>query len=66
MAERRTIQEHRHAELIETLRRINAGIELLHQQGERRLRATASLETKVEAALRYFIRAWQSVRGERN
>jgi hypothetical protein len=66
MPERRTIAEYRHNETIEALRRINAGIELLHQQGERRLKATASLEAKVEAALQYFIRAWQSVRREKN
>jgi hypothetical protein len=55
----------RRAEIVESLWRISVGVEALHQQGERRLRATSSLEAKVESALQYFVRAWQGVRGER-
>ena len=58
-----TLDEHRHNELVEQLRRIGLGIEALHQQGERRLRASASLEAKLESLLTYLVRCWQAVRG---
>ena len=60
---RALIEEHRHAEIVEQLRRINTGLEALHLLTERQIGAMANLGAKVEAALQYFVRAWQATRG---
>jgi hypothetical protein len=53
----------RHAEICEALWRISTGLAALYQQGERRLKASTALESRVEGALQYFVRAWQATRG---
>lgn len=52
----------RHAELIESLWRLNVGLEALYQLGERQLKAFASAEQKLETGLAFFIEAWQGTR----
>jgi hypothetical protein len=54
----------RHGEICEGLWRVSTALEAIYQQGERRLKATSSLEAKVESALLYFVKAWQSAAGE--
>jgi len=60
---RRTIQDRRHAELVESLWRISVGVEALYQQGERLLKAQTAAEARHDAQLRYLIQCWQEVRG---
>ena len=61
----RSIEEYRHHELVEALRRINTGLELLNETAERQLKAFASAETKLEAGLRFLIEAWRERRAPR-
>ena len=53
------IAERRHAELMETLRRIALGIEELNIKTERQSRHIAEVATKAESLLMYAVRLWR-------
>jgi hypothetical protein len=59
------LAEHRHAELVEQLRRANAGLEALHRLGERQLSEMRNVTARMEGALQFVVRAWQEQRGRR-
>jgi hypothetical protein len=50
-----TVEARRHAELVEYLRSISAGIEASYQIHDRQLRALVALEARAEAMLRYLV-----------
>ena len=59
------IEAQRYAEVVEQLRRLNTGVEALHMQGDRQLSEMRNVAAKVEAALRYFVKAWQELKGRK-
>jgi hypothetical protein len=49
-----------HAELVEQLRRISTGIEVIVGQNDRMLDQLREITARFEAALKYGIQAWQA------
>jgi hypothetical protein len=59
-ATRTTLAERRHAEIVEQLRRVNTGIEVLNQTQQQISRQIADVVARTESALQYVVRAWQA------